>query len=99
MDVTFVVTVFNQGTVQATTIVFNDYIPAGFVLCQTELNWKTVSASLATGLAAGSRGPPGSPALGALGVEPSAEKDVSAVGVGYPLRRPQRCSRRAFRTR
>ncbi|MBL8297951.1 MAG: DUF11 domain-containing protein [Rhodanobacteraceae bacterium] len=47
-DVTFDITVFNQGTVQATTIVVNDYIPAGFELSPTELNWNPVSPVLAT---------------------------------------------------
>ncbi|WP_313915898.1 GEVED domain-containing protein [Tahibacter sp.] len=47
-DVSFDIEVFNQGTVQATTMVINDYIPAGFELSPTELNWSPVSASLAT---------------------------------------------------
>ncbi len=47
-DVSFDIEVFNQGTIQATSIVINDYIPAGFELSPTELNWSPVSASLAT---------------------------------------------------
>ncbi|HSX58559.1 MAG TPA: GEVED domain-containing protein [Tahibacter sp.] len=56
-DVTFDVTVFNQGTVQATTIVINDYIPAGFELSPVELNWNPVNPSLATRMIGGPLAP------------------------------------------
>ncbi|GMV29769.1 MAG: hypothetical protein AMXMBFR59_18940 [Rhodanobacteraceae bacterium] len=59
-DVTFDITVFNQGTSPATTIVVNDYIPAGFELSPTELNWNPVSPTLATRQIDGPLAPGGS---------------------------------------
>jgi uncharacterized repeat protein (TIGR01451 family) len=52
-DVSFDITVFNQGGITATTIVVNEYIPAGFALSPTETNWTLVNPGLATRTIAG----------------------------------------------
>ncbi|MEZ4656273.1 MAG: hypothetical protein R2911_01740 [Caldilineaceae bacterium] len=46
-DITFTVTVFNQGTLIADNIVLVDYLPAGFTLSANEPNW-TGSGSTVT---------------------------------------------------
>lgn len=38
-DITFTVTVFNQGTLVADNIVLVDYLPTGFTLSSSETNW------------------------------------------------------------
>jgi len=42
-DATFVITVYNQGTVDATNITITDYVPAGFLL--NDSDWTSVSPS------------------------------------------------------
>ncbi|WP_313913793.1 GEVED domain-containing protein [Tahibacter sp.] len=56
-DVRFDITVFNQGAIAATTILVNDYIPAGLVLSPLETNWTAVSPTLATRTLAGPLAP------------------------------------------
>jgi len=50
-DVTFVFTVFNQGTVTAQNVTVTDYIPAGYVL--NDSDWTAVSAAEANILVPG----------------------------------------------
>ncbi len=45
-DVTYEITVYNQGTATATNLVINDYIPSGMALNDT--NWNEVSPQVAT---------------------------------------------------
>jgi len=42
-DATFLITVYNQGTVDVTNVTITDYIPAGFLL--NDSDWTSVSAS------------------------------------------------------
>ncbi len=53
-DVTFTLTVFNQGNVVAQNIEVNEYIPSGYILSPADLNsWTSVSAAHATNIIAG----------------------------------------------
>jgi uncharacterized repeat protein (TIGR01451 family) len=53
-DVTFTLTVFNQGNVVAQNIEVNEYIPSGYILSPADLNaWTSVSADHATNIIAG----------------------------------------------
>jgi len=45
-DVTFTITIYNQGSVDATNIVISDYIPNGFILSPNDANgWLVASSS------------------------------------------------------
>jgi hypothetical protein len=56
-DVSFDITVFNQGGLTAYDILVNEYLPAGFVLSPSETNWTLVSPTLATRTIAGPLAP------------------------------------------
>jgi|GEM_PF-1230217 len=54
-EVTFTITVFNQGTVPAQNMVISDYIPAGLTLADSD--WTEVDANLATIMISGPLAP------------------------------------------
>ncbi|MEO8670045.1 MAG: GEVED domain-containing protein [Tahibacter sp.] len=56
-DVSFDISVFNQGGIAADTILINDYIPAGFALSPLEASWTLVNPNLATRTIAGPLAP------------------------------------------
>jgi uncharacterized repeat protein (TIGR01451 family) len=55
-DVTFVITVYNQGTLDATSVQINDYIPVGLTLNDNQWTVHNGTATLKTPIAAISHG-------------------------------------------
>jgi len=81
-DVTFTITVFNQGTIDAQNVDVIDYIPAGFVLSPNDANGWVAAGANATNTIAGPIAPAGSTTIDiVLQVDPTLTAGTDLVNV------------------